>query len=128
MSDDPGNPADPTRRRGHRQGERAPRESRVDALVDRLLLPFVDEPTLWPVLLVVVGHAVAFAAPVLLLALRDGRAAGFAGLTALLLPTAATLGYEVRRRGRPGALSGVWLATWVASGCAAAVADHYGLF
>ena len=41
--------------------------------VDRFILPFVRESTLWPVLIVLVAHVVAFVAPALLFAVVADR-------------------------------------------------------
>ena len=39
--------------------------------VDRWVMPYITDSTLWPVLLVIMAHVVAFVAPVLLFAVRD---------------------------------------------------------
>ena len=93
--------------------------------VDRAVLPFVFEPTLWPVLLVVIGHAVAFVTPALLWALRDGRPAAQAALLLLGLLTVRTLRFELGRQRRPGALTGIWGAIWLLSGALAVFAHRH---
>ncbi len=93
--------------------------------VDRAILPFVFEPTLWPVLLVVIGHAIAFVTPALLWALRDGRPAAQAALLLLGLFTVRTLQFEMGRQRRPGALTAIWAAIWALSGVLAVVAHRY---
>ena len=95
--------------------------------VDRVILPFVTEPTLWPILLVAIGHAVAFVTPALLWAVRDGRPAAQAALLGLAFLTLRTLRFDFRRRRRPGALSGIVFSMWILSGVLAVAADRYGV-
>ena len=94
--------------------------------VDRWLLVFVRESTLWPVLLVLVGHAVALVAPLLLWAGRDGESGPAWTLGLLALPCAYGIAWELKSRG-PGALTGLILSTWGLSVAAAIAADRYGL-
>jgi hypothetical protein len=96
--------------------------------IDQHILTYVREPTLGPVLFVVIGHVVAFLGPALLLALRDRHAlsAGVLGLCGLA--SAAVVVWEVRRARRPGALSAVLAVTWILSGALAVAAHRSGLF
>jgi hypothetical protein len=94
--------------------------------VDRWLLVFVREPTLWPVLLVVIGHAIALLAPLLLWAIRDGQRGPGWTLALLALPCVAGISWELRDRG-PGALTGLLFSTWALSVAAAIASDHYHL-
>jgi len=94
--------------------------------VDRWLLVFVRESTLWPVLLVLIGHAVALVAPLLLWAIRDGERGPAWALALLGLPSALGVAWELRHRG-PGALTGLLLSTWGLSIAAAIAADRYDL-
>lgn len=107
-----------------------PAESTFDGphWVDRWILPFVREPTLWPVLVVVIGHAIALAAPLLLLAVRDGSGGAAASLALLGLASLAIALLELRRRGRLGPLAGLLLTTWLLSAAAAWAADRFGIF
>jgi hypothetical protein len=105
-----------------------PAESSNDELwVDRYLLPAVREFTLFPLLLVVIGHVVAFIAPALLFALRDRSFGAMLALFAMGVLTVQCVRFEVARHGRPDILSGILLATWLASGAAAWACDHYHL-
>jgi hypothetical protein len=92
--------------------------------VDRFVLVFVREPTLWPVLLVVIGHVVAFLGPLLLWSVRDGGRTASAVLALLLSLSLAAGVWELRSRGL-GALTGLLLASWAASAGAAVAAHHY---
>lgn len=94
--------------------------------VDRWILVFVREPTLWPVLLVVIGHAVALVGPLFLWAIRDGRSGPAVTLVLLAALSVAGIVWELRRRG-PGALTGLLLSTWTLSAAAAVAANRYEL-
>ena len=79
-----------------------PAESSNDELwVDRYLLPAVREFTLFPLLLVVIGHVVAFIAPALLFALRDRSFGAMLALFAMGVLTVQCVRFEVARHGRP---------------------------
>ncbi len=95
---------------------------------DRYLLVFVREPTLWPVLIVVLCHVAVFVAPVLLLGLRDGQRSALGVLALLVVATLMGSGPEIRRRRRPGAVTGLFAASWVLSVFVAFVANRYGVF
>ena len=83
--------------------------------VDRFILPFVREPTLWPVLIVLIAHAVAFIGPALLFAVRDGGRGWAAALALLALLSLAVVRFEWRRDQRLAALSAVTAVTWLGS-------------
>ena len=95
--------------------------------IDRLVLPFVREPTLWPIGIVLFGHAIAFLAPLLVLAVRD-----HSGLASLGIVVTAALGvFAVRRERRVSGRLGPWAAlttaTWVSSIVGACAAARWGL-
>ena len=104
------------------------REPKGELWVDRWILPAVRESTLFPLLLVVIGHAVAFVAPALLFAVRDRQIGARLALLALAVLTFGCVRFEFRRHRRPDLLSAILLATWLASGVAAWACDRYGLF
>jgi hypothetical protein len=104
------------------------REPKGELWVDRWILPAVRESTLFPLLLVVIGHVVAFTAPALLFALRDQQFGARVAVLALLVLTFGCVRFEVRRHRRPDILSAILLATWLASGAAAWACNRYGLF
>ena len=101
-------------------------ETRPD-FVERWILPFVRDSRLWPVLVVVIGHVVAFTAPMLLLGLRDRRPAALLGC-GLLAMAANVVRRELAAHGRPGALSALVAATGALAAVAAWLADRYALF
>jgi len=117
-----------TSRPPRRTPDIGPDPFRGPAWSDRWILPFVREPTLWPVGLVLVAHVVVFLAPLLLLAVRDGRSSAAATLAATALASAWAAGREWRRRGRPGAFGALLGGLWLLSGAGAVLAHHAGLF
>jgi hypothetical protein len=98
-----------------------------DPIVERVVMPFLRESTLWPVLIVLVADVALAIAMVLLLALRDRRIASMGALAGLVGLTVAAVSKELRR-GRPGVLCGLALVSWLLGAALAAVADHYGVF
>ena len=100
----------------------------AESRLEQVLLAFLREPMLWPVLVAVVGHAVALLAPLLLLALRERRLASLAALLLLLGLSALMSWRESRLRGRPSPLSGLLWTTWLLAGGAAWIADRYEIF
>jgi len=95
---------------------------------DRWLMPFVREPLLWPVGIVIIAHAVAFLAPVLLLALRDRRYSAIAALSLVLVLSGDAVRRELALRGRPGIVCGLLAATWGGAAAAAVAAHRAGIF
>lgn len=117
-----------TPREPRRTPDIGPDPFRGPAWSDRWILPFVREPTLWPVLLVLVAHVVVFLAPLLLLALRDGHGGARVTLAVTALASAWAAAGEWRRRGRPGALGALLGVLWILSGAGALLAHRAGLF
>jgi hypothetical protein len=96
--------------------------------VERYLMPFVREPTLWPVLIVLLAHAAAFIAPAMIFAWRDGGRGSAALLGVLVLLSAGVVVFEIRRWRRPAALTAVLVVTWALSVLLALLAARAGLF
>jgi hypothetical protein len=92
------------------------------------MLPFFRDSTLWPVLLVVIGHGVALLAPLLLLSLRERRLPALAAIALLGLGTLRAVRAEYGWRGRPGPLGATLLVTWLLGAAGALLLDHRGLF
>jgi hypothetical protein len=95
---------------------------------ERWIAPFVREPLLWPVAFVLIAHAVAFLAPVLLLALRDRRTSGLGALTGLLVLTGSAARNEIARLHRPGLVCALLAVTWAFAVAAAVLAHRTGIF
>jgi hypothetical protein len=96
--------------------------------LDAWVAPYVRDPTLWPVLIVVIVHVIAFLAPALLLSVRDRELAAAVTLAAAACVTGLAFVQEIRHRGRPGELAGVLVITWIASAAVAWLADAHALF
>lgn len=95
---------------------------------ERWIAPFVHEPLLWPVTAVILAHAVAFLAPVLLLGLRDRRVAPLGALTGVVVLTGTAVRSELRRKHKPGVVSALLATIWVFAVIAAWVAHRTGIF
>lgn len=85
--------------------------------VERALMPFLREPTLWPVLLAAIAHAIALVGPLMVIVWRDPRPGWpVVGLLLLATLTAAAIRVELRDRRRPGPISGLLAVTWMLCG------------
>ena len=96
--------------------------------VDRFILPFVRESTLWPVLIVLVAHVVAFVGPAMIFAVRDEGRGSMAVLAVLVVLSALVVRFEWRREGRPAALTALTAVTWVSSAAFAWLANRTHIF
>lgn len=96
--------------------------------VERWILPYFHDSSLWPVLFVVLAHLVAFLVPVVLFAFRDRSLAGIAAAGLLFYMSFQTIRWEWKRGGRPGPLSGTVVAVWTLAGVAGYFADRTGIF
>ena len=96
--------------------------------IERWVLYWAREPTLWPVFLVLVGHVVALVGPLMIWAARDGDWSSGATLLGLAGATGYGMWVEIRARRRPGLLAGVLLGTWAVTGALAWLADREGIF
>jgi hypothetical protein len=100
---------------------------RGESRLERALLPYLREPTLWPVLAVLLAHAVAFVAPMLVLVWREAHAWSILGLSVLGVPSLLGIGLEIRDRRRPRLLSALIVAAWACCGAGAVAAVRVGL-
>ena len=96
--------------------------------IDRWILYWVRESTLWPILLVLIGHAVAFVGPLMIWSVREGDVGSGVTLVALAVGTVLLMRVEIRARKRPGALAGLLLSTWALTGLCAWGAARSGIF
>jgi hypothetical protein len=80
--------------------------------VERALLPFLREPTLWPVFAVLVAHAVVIIAPMLVLVWRERLGWSIVGLALFATPSLLGIVVEIRDRGRPQLLSALIVTVW----------------
>ena len=90
------------------------------------MLPYVRNPSLWPVLVALLGHVVIVLTPLMLAVWRVGS--GLAGLGLVLLAglTVAACGMEARALRRPGAVALSLGLTWAAAVALAWVAEETG--
>jgi hypothetical protein len=89
----------------------------------RHITVFIEDPTLWPLLLIFVVH-VALGGALLMLAAVRGRSLPALGALALVLGLCVDM---VRRARQPRRVAR-WIATlWLLSGLTAAVSSHLGL-
>jgi hypothetical protein len=95
--------------------------------LERAILPFLREPTLWPVLLAVLAHAIALVAPLLVASWRTRHGWSITGLVVLAVASAAAIRIELRDHGRPRAVSGLILVTWILCATGAWAAVHLGI-
>ena len=95
--------------------------------VERWVMPYFEDSSLWPVLLVVLAHIAAFMTPLVLMAVRDRTVPGIVCGLILAYFTFVSLRWEWRHRGRLGALAfGVGL-VWLMAGLAAYYSDQIGI-
>lgn len=98
----------------------------ADGRVEHFLRMLLGESMLMPVLLVILGHAVAFFAPVLLFALRDRSLYALAALAPIIVLFLSAVYRDARER-RLRATTGVASLIWVLSVLAAYFGDRYGI-
>ena len=108
--------------------EHAPDADEKLPFTERWIMPFVREPLLWPVTIVLVAHAIAFLAPIQILALRDRRIAALAALALLLVLSGTAVRKELARIHRPGVVCALLGVTWGFAAVLAVVADRTGIF
>lgn len=94
---------------------------------ERFVAPFFEEPTLWPVLLVLAAHAFLGGAVLLAFALRDRNPFAL-GALALLLVASGDLGLRLVRSRRMGRLGWGLVAFWLGSAASAAIASRFHVF
>lgn len=87
--------------------------------VERWILPYVEDPALWPVLLVVIAHVVVFLAPLELYAVRDFHVLSIGVLLWLAFMSVQAVRDEVRHIGRFGTIGWLLAVTWALSFVAA---------
>ncbi len=99
-------------------------EERVEGVIRTLL----GDSTLQPLFVVILGHVVAFLAPVVVLALRDRSVFALAALAIMLVASVSALWRDWQQYRRPGPIGGTLLIVWVLTAGAAGAAAHYGIF
>lgn len=80
--------------------------------VERLILPFVREESLWPVLVAILGHVLVGQLFLLRAALRDRQLPALLALAGMLYLSAQLVLAERRAVRRVGPITGAICATW----------------
>ena len=96
--------------------------------VDLWIMPYIRDSSLWPVLIVLIAHVVAFVTPVLLYAVRDARIGPMIAIGVLAILTVKGFRWEMRTRLAFGAISWLIVVCWTASAIAAYFADRSNFF
>jgi hypothetical protein len=97
----------------------APDTFRGRTRLERAVLPYLREQTLWPVLVAVLAHIIALLAPLLVLGLRDGHSWSLLGVAVFATGSLVALGFELRERRRPGLVACFLAAVWCLCGAGA---------
>lgn len=95
--------------------------------LERFVAPFFEEPTLWPVLFVLIAHAVLIGGVLLAFGLRDRNPFALAALGLLLMAT-VDIGVRQIRARRIGRIGWGLAGFWVGSALAALVASRLHVF
>ena len=101
------------------------RESEDPQGVDLWVMPYIRDSSLWPVLIVLIVHVVAFIAPLLLYAVRDQRIGPIIAMFFIAGMTLRGFRWEIRTRNEFGAISWLIVVSWIASFVAAYFADRH---
>jgi hypothetical protein len=80
--------------------------------LERAVLPYLREQTLWPVLVAILAHIIALLAPLLVLGLRDGHRWALLGVAVFATGSLAAVGFELRERRRPGLVAVFFAVVW----------------
>jgi hypothetical protein len=94
---------------------------------ERLVAPFFEEPTLWPVLFVLAAHAFLIGAVVLAFGLRDRNPFALGALALLSIAT-VDVGVRLVSARRMGRLGWGLVAFWAGSALCAALASRFHVF
>ncbi len=108
--------------------EQSERRDRAPEGPDRFLLPFLEDPALWLVLLSGLGIIVTFGAWVIAGAIRTRNLMVILVLLVLSFASAEGIRSDLKRRRRPGPLTGLITTVWVLTGLATWGALHWDLF
>ena len=82
---------------------------------ERFIMHYFENSTLWPIVVVVVGHAVALASFALLFAVRERKPSGIVGTVVLLYASFLALRWEYQKHGHLGIITVLLDITWILS-------------
>jgi hypothetical protein len=102
-----------------------PTEDEEPRGVDLWIMPYLRDSALWPVLIVLIVHVVAFGTPILLYAVRDQRPGPIIGVAILVLLSLRGFVWEIRTRKTFGAISWLIVVSWISSFVAAYFANRH---
>jgi len=103
------------------------REGTAPGRFERFVAPFFEEPTLWPVLLVLAAHAFLFGAVLLAFGVRDRNPFAL-GAIALLIVGTLDIGLRLAKARKMGRFGWALVAFWLGSGLGAAIASRFHVF
>lgn len=106
------------------EGGPGPDSFRGRTRIERAVLPYLREQTLWPVLVAILAHVIALFAPLFVLAFRDGHRWSLFGVSVFGVLTLVVVALDARERRRPG-LVAVFFALVVALCGLGAFALHH---
>ncbi|HIF99427.1 MAG TPA: hypothetical protein EYQ54_20795 [Myxococcales bacterium] len=89
--------------------------------LERFLMHYLEDSALWPIVVVIIGHAVALASFALLLAVRERKVSAILATTLLLWGSFLALRWEFRKHGHLGIITGLLAITWLLSALTAYV-------
>lgn len=95
--------------------------------LERAVLPYLREQTLWPVLVAILVHVIALLAPLLVLGFRDGHGWSLFGVGVFAVASLSLVALDVRERGRPGLVAGFFAMVWLLCGVGAFAVLHFGI-
>ncbi len=97
--------------------------------VERFVLPFVEDSSLWPVLAAIIGHVAVLMAMPMINVWRDGDLVSAGALIVLAVgPCGAVMQWEWKKERKPGPLTWTILITWGTALVMAYVADRFGVY
>jgi hypothetical protein len=102
-------------------------QARQPSRFERFVAPFFEEPTLWPVLLVLAAHAFLFGAVLLAFGVRDRNPFAL-GAIALLIVGTLDIGFRLAKARTMGRFGWALVAFWLGSGLGAVVASRFHVF
>ena len=82
---------------------------------ERFIMHYFESSALWPIVVVVVGHAVALASFALLFAVRERKFSGIIAMAILLYGSFLALRWEYRKHGHAGIIAALLAITWILS-------------
>jgi hypothetical protein len=110
---------------GEEKTEISEDESERSPSLESFMMHYLEDSMLWPIVIVVIGHAVALASFALLLAVRERRPSAMMATALLLYMSFLGIRWEYRRHGNLKAITWLLLVTWLLSGLTAYLGHTY---